>query len=202
MGSLPIFAVLPIILAALCHERFRSAQENGARDLLNQQWAAMKGYPRIESDGPTRRILWYYDNSDPAEADTVSNIRRVYLLTDENGRILEQSRGYREMGIDSPIAIRGRVSEALSSNDPGKAFWRTRQNTQGALFLVRAGVVFDERHRSPYYVAIGTSLSRNGALLLRFDWILAAAIAFAMLLGWSFGRQYGPTAWSRRGNGC
>lgn len=187
LGSFPVFAILLIFAAAFCHERFRSALDRQAHEVLNQQWAMMKGYLRIDSNAPARQIAWYFDNSDPDEAYSVSNIQRVYLLADEKGRALEESRAYREIGVDSAFQISARVREALGTSEPGKAFWSAKRNAQGMPFLVRAGIVFDEQHRSPYYVAIGTPLDRNRDILWRFDCALAGVIALAFLLGWSSG---------------
>jgi hypothetical protein len=52
-----------------------------------------------------------------------------------------------------------RVSAALASSGR-KAFYDTRY-WDGTIYFVRAGVIFDEPRRNPYYVAIGTPLAAS-----------------------------------------
>ena len=58
------------------------------RDGINQEWAAMKGYLRIENSRP----IWLYDREDPDQTSLVSRLQRVYLLADRTrSRIKEES---------------------------------------------------------------------------------------------------------------
>jgi hypothetical protein len=184
-----LLAVLLLIAAGLNYEWARSTLEQEAHEDLNQQWAAVKGYLRIEYDPNTRRIgdAWYYDPDDPDEAATVNSIRARCLIADESGRVLRESRTYREIGLDSPARIRSRMG-ALSSQEARGDFWSARNRDEGRSYLVRAGIVYDEQHRAPYYVAIAAPLSQNERPLLAFGGTLAGAVVCALLLGWWLGR--------------
>ena len=193
VGTL-VLSVLVICSIIFARGRVSTVLANQAVDALDQQWAAMKGYLRIE-DAPR----WYYDQTDPDQASAVAKIRTLFLLTDKTGRPLEQSRAYQMIGAESPQEISGRVNAALSAPASGRAFWSLRK-VHGAPFMVRAGVIFDELHREPYYAAIATPLTASGRATNLFTWISAFGLACATLLGWCTGRIFSsrPNARSNR----
>ena len=176
------FALLLIGVAALFRARLSTVLDNQMHDTLNQEWAALKGYLRIEKDGPH----WYYDEEDPDESLIVLRMRRVYLLTDSNGKMIEVSTEYQDLGIDSAASIRSQVRAALASYRPesaGMSFWTERRNAENVPYLIRAGIVFDERHTAPYYVAIGTPLENNERVLAQYTWFCVGLIPAALFLG-------------------
>lgn len=64
---------LAILLLASTAQTWQWAEqttERQALDSLNRQWAAMKGYLRIEGLRPSDRtsVQWYYDVDDPDES--------------------------------------------------------------------------------------------------------------------------------------
>ena len=86
--------------------------------------------------------------------------------------------------------IQERVRAALASYTPrsgGRVFWDTRY-AEGEPYLVRAGIVFDEQHKAPYYVAIGVPLTNNQKVLrdytLFFVGFIPAALILGSWLGW------------------
>lgn len=181
------FAILFIGAAALFRARLSTALDNQVQDILDQEWAAMKGYLRIEKDGPH----WYYDAEDPDESLIVLRMKRVYLLADAAGKVLpgEVSTEYQDIGVDSPASIQSAVRTALSYH-PESSFkvWTERHSPDGTRYLVRSGIVFDERHTAPYYVAIGTPLANNDKVLrdytLFFVGLIPAALILGSWLGW------------------
>jgi heavy metal sensor kinase len=180
------FALLLIGVAGLLRARLSTLLDNQVQDVLDQEWAAMKGYLRIEKDGPH----WYYDEHDPDETFIVERLRRIYLLTNADGKPIERSTTYQSIGIDPPASIQQRLHLALASYAPGaagKTFWTERRDPQGAPYLIRAGMVFDEGHHAPYYVAIGTPLTNNAKILREFTWIYLGVIPASLLLGLWFG---------------
>ncbi len=180
------FALLLGGVAALLRERLSSLLDSQVRDVLDQEWAAMKGYLRIYKGDPH----WYYDDHDPDETFIVERLRRVYLLTTADGKPIERSTIYQSTGIDAPAEIQRNVRLALASNVPGaagKTFWTVRRDAQHNPYLIRGGIVFDEGHHAPYYVAIGTSLTSNANILREFTWIYLGVIPAALLLGSLFG---------------
>jgi hypothetical protein len=179
IGSALVFLVLLIGAAVFHHNRVVAALNNQARETLEGQWSAMKGYLRVGKNGQT----WYYDNRDPDEVATVARIQRYYLLADSKGRVLQVSDAYENIGRDSSYQIMSRLREALDSPGAGKALWFRRD-----AFLIRAGIVFDQDRRSPYYVAIATPLDENDWIFRAVNWSLIGVIACAVILGWFLGR--------------
>ena len=200
-GYALFFAVLLFAVTALFHERLASTLDNQSKDLVEQEWAAMKGYLRIERNPETQRneSYWYYDDVDPDESRIVLNIRRVYLIADTNGNLIHDalsgtpavSTTYSKTGVDSPAEIQTRIQEALGANKPNAPpvqFWTERRTPDGVQFLIRSGIVFDELHHQPYYVAIGRELTPYLSILREFAWIYIgvppAALLLGLLLGW------------------
>src|SRR5581483_10895694 len=141
------FALLLIGAAAIFRARLSIVLQNQAEDTLAQQWAAMKGYMRIEDFGnKPAEAHWYYDSEDPDETFIVERLRRVFLLTDASGtNEMFISTTYESMGRESPTQIQQRVRIALAS--PGKVFSDTRYS-EGEPYFIRAGIVFDEQHKA------------------------------------------------------
>jgi len=189
-----LFAVLLICVTVWLRQTFTSALDSQSQRTLDQRWAALKGYLRLERtsspDGAAVRANWYFDNEDRDESAAVGLIKTLYLVADKEGRPLEQSAAFRAIHADSPDDIRNRVNQALSTGRASNPIWLTQRNAQGAPFLIRAGLVFSEAARSspqrePYYVAIGTPMAEQQRLLRRFECILAGFIICALVLGWS-----------------
>jgi heavy metal sensor kinase len=208
------FAILLIGVASLFRARLVSTLDTRAHDLLNQEWAAMKGgYLRIDKSPETSPVPgknaanWYYDPEDPDETTAVLDIKKIYLIADENGNAIPDAKTgepsysttYEDIGIDRPADIHARVQEAKAAmlaskpSTPGKTFWTQKTNSTGETFLIRAGIVFDEGHfaeghKLPYYVAIGWPLAANNNILREFTWtyvrLIPAALLLGSLLGW------------------
>ncbi|HEY2015962.1 MAG TPA: ATP-binding protein [Bryobacteraceae bacterium] len=196
------FAVLLIGVASWFRQSLVKTLDAQVHETLNQEWAALKGgYLRIDRSGELGKDAsnWYYDDTDPDESTIVLDIKKIYMIADQNGNLIqdaktkeqEYSTTYDEIGIDTPKLIQQRVREALAAlkpGTPGKAFWDERRSSKGEPFLIRAGVVFDEGHMSPgqhlpYYVAIGYPLSGNARILRGLTWRYIAVIPGALILG-------------------
>lgn len=199
------FAVMLVAFTGFFGERLRKTLNEQSQELLNQEWAAMKGYleiARVTADAPYR-AYWHYAADDIDESASVSNIWKVYLVADAQGHVLDevdngddtkspaQSTTYDELGIDAPQVIAKRVHDALASGKPNQPAFDTRVNKRGERFLIRYGVVYNEKHipeeHLPFYVAIGTSLQGNQKILAGFTWIYAGVFPAAVLLGLSMG---------------
>ncbi len=156
------------------------------REVLDQEWGAMKAYLRIEGGRP----VWFFDRDDPDEAYTVERLRRIYLLADSAGSVMEISDLYKTLDAQTAAEIRSVMRW-------GQPSWSVRRNRQGMPYLVRAGVNFDERHREPYFVAIGRSLAENETVIQQFTRIYVLItpilIVFGSFLGWFLaGRALAP----------
>jgi hypothetical protein len=67
-----LFTILLTLVALLFRERLHSALDQQIEEELNQEWAAMKGYMRIEPNqekGGKINASWYYDPEDPDAAE-------------------------------------------------------------------------------------------------------------------------------------
>jgi heavy metal sensor kinase len=207
-GYALFFALLLIGVAALFRQRLETVQDREVHEILDQQWAAMKGYMRIEPDSGKNVAAWYYDPDDPDETTIVLDIKKIYMVADQNGKPIPEystgenaiSTGYQKIGVDPPDEIRERVQnllkEAAKTKRPG-VFSIVRRNQDGERFQIRAGIVYGEGHGAPYYVAIGTPLAQYGKILREFTWIyvgiIPAAIILGSFLGWFMaGRALAP----------
>ena len=100
--------------------------------------------------------------------------------------MLERSNTYKDIGIDKPELIQQRVRLALAPPQPdaaAKTFWTERRDHNGAAYLIRAGIVFDEKHQAPFYLALGVPLANNEIILRQYTWFAVGPVAGALLLG-------------------
>jgi len=190
------FAVLLIGVAALFRQRLQSVQGTEVQEMLEQEWAALKGYARIELNRESGKyfVSWYYDIEDPDETTIVLDLKKVYVITDADGNIIpnattkepEVSTVYEDIGVDRP-AIRAQVRETLASQK-NKIFLRERRDSNGDRFLIRSGIVYAQGlygtgHGPPFYVAIGAPLGQNQRVLREFTLIYVAIIPGTLILG-------------------
>jgi heavy metal sensor kinase len=171
------FTLLLVGVGFLFRETLEANLERQTRDILDQEWAAVRGYLRIENGKP----IWYYDPIDPDETFIVTRLQRIYLLADAEGNPIESSGTYRSIGIESPERIR----EFVRARKPGT---RNRTGPDGSAYLIREGVIFDEKHTNPYFVAIGRPLADNQRVLEEFTFTYVILIPFLILggcvMGW------------------
>jgi heavy metal sensor kinase len=188
-----LFALLLTGVALMFRVRLANTLETQVEEELNQEWAAMKGYMRIERNaelGGRYTSSWYYDPDDRDETTIVLDIRKIFLVADQNGNVIPDSKtgepavstGYDDIGVDKPADIQARVREALAAKNP-RSFWMDRHNSLGEPVKIRAGIVYSEGHVAPYYVAIGASYADNMKVLRQYTWIFAGVIPGALLLG-------------------
>jgi hypothetical protein len=179
--AIPIAALL-LVGAATMHYRWaQAALELQARDRLEQQWAAMKGYLRIERIEQNVQDQWYYDDRDPDESTIVNDIRSACFIMDAAGSVLRAGPVFQEFGSGFPAEVRTR-------SNAGRTFWVARHGARRLPYLVRAGVVFGEDRSASFQVALATPLSGDRSMLV-FNWLSAGVILTAVLLGWLLGRM-------------
>lgn len=188
------FAVLLSGLGLVLRHALKKSLYDNERMVLDQDRSNMRAYLRIIEG----TAWWIYDNKDPDETFTVERLRRVYLLADAEGRVMEKSRLYEALGIDSPEKIRA----AVQRHEP---MWETRYSSTGTPYLLRIGVLKDEqlrqeyknKPRQDYFVSIGRSLADADDTVERFTWLYFAGmvgmVAASLLLGlWVAGRALQP----------
>lgn len=164
--------------------------ERQVRETLNQRWAALQSYLRVQPVPQTDADMpvWFYDREDPAQAALVNDIQRIYLLTDRRGQVIQHSILYEGIGFDSPAAIQPLIKEARSPAEDGPPIWTVKRDAQGTPFLIRAGIVFGTDRRTPYYAAIGAPLSQVHQSLQILMGMDVALLLIALLLGWILGQ--------------
>ncbi len=179
VGYALFFSVTLIAVGSVYRQKLAASLDAQVRDGLEQEWAAVKGYLRIENGRP----IWYYDRDDPDESFIIERLRRVYVVADGQGTILADAQGnlqiseaYESIGLDSPTHI----TAVLGSPQPQ---WEVRKSAKGVLYLIRSGAVYDESNRKPYFVAVGRSLADNRHILEQFTWTYVAIIPLVILVG-------------------
>ena len=191
------FTILLIGVALLFRERLDSTLQTQERETLNDQWAAMKGYLRIEKKheiDPDERAIWYYDDEDQDETRIVYDIKGIYLIADPSGKVILDeddkpavSPGYKDnFGIDSPAVIQAHIREALACKC-AKTWRFTRVNAEHEVFEIHSGIVWDQKHQLPYYVALGTATAEYARILRGFSWIFILVIPGSLVLGTALG---------------
>ena len=177
------FSCTLILVAALFRERLESSLNAQSQDVLKQEWMALKGYLKIEIVRGKDRITWFYDRQDPEEGFIVGQLQRVFLLTDADGKVIQFSDIYHSIGFDSPEQIKAAIA-----GGPNNAVWSVRRDGRGTPYLIRAGVVFDEKHTHAYFVALGRSIAPDNHILREFSLIyfvlIPTSVLIACLLGW------------------
>jgi hypothetical protein len=179
------FAAMLLVAAGIFHyQGVRSRLELDARQALEREWAAMKGYLRLQPDPTTRLVqdFWYYDVDDSDQVAMVAQIRDRCLIMDQTGRVLHQPRDFQEIG--NPLSAQNRTGSFTS---PNSATFRIIKR-HGVGYLARAGFVFDEGRTLRYPAVLATPLDRNTAMFLSFDLSLSGIIVSSLLLGWAIAR--------------
>ncbi|MGD1094515.1 MAG: ATP-binding protein [Bryobacteraceae bacterium] len=177
------FAVLLGVVGLLFRQILRDELLSESRTTVDADWDATKGYLQIRHEEP----VWVYDATDPEEDFIVERLRRVYLFTDSEGNVLQNSDIYASIGFDSPEEI-GRILNLPNDADhnPGSEI-HVRRDKDGTPYMIKAGAVLDE-HKERYFLAIGRSLApgyhtvdntTRGYLLL-----MPVMLALACLFGW------------------
>jgi len=178
------FGLFLVLLGVFVKRALEVILDARTKETVEEEWGAVKGYLRIEQNKP----IWFYDSEDPEEAAIVERLRRILLLTDLEGEVLEVSNAYRAIGVEEPEKIAAIVKTK-------GVVWRTKENSQGEEFLVRCGILIDGRRS--YFLAVGRGLMDDQAVLERFMrgyYILTPImLALSLLVGWfASGRALRP----------
>ncbi|HVW86597.1 MAG TPA: heavy metal sensor histidine kinase [Bryobacteraceae bacterium] len=188
-----VFTLLLLGVSVLFRQYLASSLDEQAHDDLNQAWAVVKGYLRIENDrGQSNyHAVWFFDQGDPEDNSIGARVQRVILIAKPDGGVLWESPGYEALGTDSVKVIQ----RVLNAN---QAVWWEKRDRKGVPYLIRASYIYDETtHSRKFYVALGTALAENAALLNRFTWLCVGLIPLVILTGcitgWIFaGRALKP----------
>jgi heavy metal sensor kinase len=178
-------------VSLLFRQTLASSLNQQAHDDLEQNWAVVKAYLRIESDdGQNIHPVWMYDRNDPDENSAGSRVQSVSLITDSDGHVMEASSAYESLGLDNTAQIQAVLKSP-------QAVWTEKYDNRGVPYLIRASYVNDEALHRKYYVAIGMSLADSGKLLNDFTLLIVGLVPLVILtgcvMGWIFaGRALTP----------
>ena len=169
------FTLLLGVLGVVFHLTLRYTLDDRMREILDEEFGAVKGYIKVEDGQP----IWFYDTEDPEEEFIVERLRRIILVTDSQGKVLEASTGYLSIGIDPPEAIQAALKSKLIS-------YSTRKQASGERVMVRSGILIDSGRT--FYLSIGRRITDEEKISDRFTWnyfaILPVVIIVTSLLGW------------------
>jgi len=150
--------------------------DNQIRDILDEEWYAVKGYLIIHRSEPE----WRYDPEDQEEELIVKRMQQVFFLADAKGKKITASDIFEDLGL----VPEGEVVAALESKQP---YWLEKRSSTGELFRIRGGLFVDDDNKT-YFVAIGRSKAAGEAILAEFtrDYqrLLPLFILSGCLLGW------------------
>jgi heavy metal sensor kinase len=196
------FALLLFGIAIGFREYLASVLGDNAKDDLTEEWAGIKGgFLRFYNDPQIGWSTdWFYDQGDPDETTAVLDIKKTFLVTDQYGKVLvdtktkerQVSTEYEDIGIDKPAEIQARVRKAEQDYKPGVPsvpVWTVRHDSTGVRYLIRSVVTFyrmesDTGRGVPFFVAIGTSLEENDKTLRNYTWrVLIGLIPSGLILG-------------------
>jgi heavy metal sensor kinase len=169
------FSVFLCVIGLLFWQNLRSVMLEETRRSLEEEWGAVKGYLRVEKGN----AVWFADPTDPEEAFIVERLRHVYLLTEPDGRVVQRSDTYANLGVDS----KDDIIRIMKSDTP---VFQVRKTKDGVPYLIKQGILAQENHK--YFLAIGRSLElqERATRQFLFNYFLAVpvVIALAAMLGW------------------
>jgi heavy metal sensor kinase len=170
------FTILLVLLGIVFRQTLSATFKAQMESVLDADWGAVKGYLRTGATGPD----WFYDRDDPDESFTVERLRRIYLLADTQGHVLQRSEIYDSLGLDSPSEIRAILQS-------GRNATRIKADGKGAQYIIRSGLMIDEKGNR-YYLGIGRTIDQNNKVIQDFTWnyfaIIPVVIVLSGLLGW------------------
>lgn len=175
------FAILLTGFGFVLRGVLRGVIETSVQGLLDEEWAACKGFLRINTHG---KLEWNYDPNDKEETAIVERLRLIYMIANDRGEVLESSEMYREMGYQSPAEI----TKVLSGNQPAYVFY---PNLRGQVFMVRQGTLSEKGQK--YFVALGRNFTPSQTVIDEFSTSYFVTLPFIILtaafLGWLLARR-------------
>lgn len=179
-----LFGVVMTSIGVTFHQALVVIVHQQTERLLDGEWTALKGFLRARDT----ELVWAYDPEHPEEAFTVERLRRVFLLTDAEGEVVEMSVGYASIGRESRETIR----ELLRA---GRTETVKRTGAKGETYMVRMGPYGGANRQ--YFAAIGLPTSdteRVPARMMGVYLVSAPVMLLAIgVLGWfAAGRALAP----------
>jgi heavy metal sensor kinase len=178
-----LFTLLLVGVSLLFRQTLATTLRAQSQADLEQRWAILKGYLRIESDPEQAKDfhpIWLFDPDDPEENIIGAQVRSVFSIAFPSGEVMDHSASYQALGFDSAADI----ARVLNSNQP---VWTVKKNSLGVPYQIRAGWLLDEKWRRKFFVAMGASLEDKEQLLSRFTWLVVGIVPLMILAGYGIG---------------
>jgi heavy metal sensor kinase len=154
--------------------------ESTVHRLLDEEWAALKGFIDIDKRG---QLVWTHDPADREETAIIERLRLIYMIANSSGEVIESSELYRELGYESPAS----VGTVLASGQP---YYVKRFNGKQP-FLVRQASLTEGK--SQYFVALGRDFGPSQGVINQFTLIYFSSLPLFVLsaaaLGWFLARR-------------
>jgi heavy metal sensor kinase len=177
LSYLFFFTLLLVAIGLFYRQILKNQLEGNVQTLLEDDWGAAKGYIKFENAEPR----WDYDETDPEEVATYSQLTHLYLITDASGNALKYDDN-RSLHFDFEEIRQVLALPQAKVLDP-------RRDQDGELNLIIAGKVLDDhKPPRPYFLAMGRSLAdsqRTVDKITRYYFLsLLGLIPLSSLLGW------------------
>jgi heavy metal sensor kinase len=174
-------AILLTSLGVVLRGVLTNVIENTVQRLLDEEWAALKGFVQIDKKGA---LVWTHDPNDHEEAAIVERLRLIYMIANSRGEVLESSALFQEIGFESPATI----SAVLDSSE---VRFVVRSNASGQPFMVREGIL--REGKIVFFVGLGRDFAPSQGVIDQFTWIyfssLPVFVLLAAALGWFLSRR-------------
>jgi heavy metal sensor kinase len=175
MSYVVILALLLVGIGLYFRVSLERLIEARTRELIEEEWRAVRGFVRIERGQAT----WTFDPREVEDASYVERLRRLLLIADREGTVLEVSNGYRAFGVETPAEI----AQILTNRMPQ---WKLKRDGRGTTLLLRYGII--RAANQPYVLVVGRTLTDNETLPARFvsDYfsVLPVLLGLTLVLGW------------------
>lgn len=175
------FAILLTGFGFVLRGMLRGVIETTVEGLLDEEWAAMKGFLRVDAAGKPQ---WVYDPNDKEEAAIVERLRLIYMIANEKGEVMESSEVYRDIGFQSPALI-------ASVMDQSRTSYAFHRNARDQVFMVRQGTLIEPTGR--FFVALGRNFTPSLQVIDQFSNAYFGALPLVTLtaafLGWLLARR-------------
>lgn len=170
-----LFALVLTSVGLIFRQALSVALHLQSERLLAEEWNSLRGFLRVQ-DG---ELAWVFRPDEPDEAYAVEQLRRVLMLAESGGEILEISNGYNSIGPES----RQQMQKVARAREP---LVETRVDGHGDTYLVRMGYLRDEGKE--YFVALGLPIQdtlRVPDRLFRVYFLMMPVMLLAIgVLGW------------------
>jgi heavy metal sensor kinase len=176
-----LMSIMLAVVGVVGTTTLRSVLANQSEQTLHDQIAALKHWIPFEEGVPT----WFLDPTDPEEEAEVSRLQTVYLVADDEGRIVLGSSDpalkdlYDRKTIVSEMAQLERTKEPIVKTIIGK---------DKVPYQVIASISVDTDHGRDWYFAEGRSLAGDQQILRRFRTnffiFLPLALLVCALVSW------------------